>query len=118
MRAVGMRAERVLRMPFTEMVVRCRQEAWKWVDRTVSAVRPAAGPARVRHPRAGMVLSRFFEGAAHAHATARMLASLPQGRRDDGLVKGGEEHAQHEAQEDEQDLAVGEVGLRLRELNP
>jgi len=81
MRAVGMRAERVLRMPFTEMVVRCRQEAWKWVDRTVSAVRPAAGPARVRHPRAGMVLSRFFEGAAHAHATARMLASLPQGRR-------------------------------------
>src|SRR5438309_540472 len=81
MRAVGMTAERVLRMPFTEMVVRCRQEAWKWVDRTVSAVRPAAGPARVRHPRAGMVLSRFFEGAAHAHATARMLASLPQGRR-------------------------------------
>lgn len=75
-----MRLERVLQMPVSELIVRGRQEAAKWLDRI--AVPPGPASTRGRAPRDGtaIVPSRFFEGAAHAEATVRLIERIPGSR--------------------------------------
>src|SRR3989442_141428 len=71
-----MRLERVLQMPVAEVLGRGRQEASKWVDRLAVVATPATRPAPATQQVAGIIPARFFEGAANADTTARVVAQM------------------------------------------
>src|SRR5436853_5271525 len=114
-RAVDMKRDRVLQMSVDEVVVRSRQEASKWLDWMAAVAAPVTLPERVK-PRIGGVPGRaagthrrvvaalvdhfwervplrFFEGAARADTTARLIERIPETRgrilaAADGICRG------------------------------
>jgi|SRR5712692_1787978 len=97
-----MKLERVLQMSVNEIVVRSRQEASKWWDRMAAVKTPVPLSERVKlwivdvseravgdrqrvaaalldRFREGVTL-RFFEGAARADTTARLIERIPGSR--------------------------------------
>src|SRR5437016_10161593 len=101
-RAVDMKLDRVLQTSVDEVVVRSRQEASKWLDWMAAVAAPVTLPERVK-PRIGGVPGRaagthrrvvaalvdhfwervplrFFEGAARADTTARLIERIPETR--------------------------------------
>lgn len=67
-------------MTVSEVFVRGRQEASKWLDRMTAVNGHGVWTAGARSQPTGIALAHFFEGAACADATAAAVAQMPECR--------------------------------------